>query len=173
MQAETIVLAGGCFWGTQRVLKLIPGVLRTEVGYANGPAQVGYETVRSGMTNCAEAVRLTFDAQKPGLARLIELFFSTIDPTRTDGQGGDIGRQYRSGVYYLSETQRPAIEKGLACVQKAYTAPLAVEIAPLSAFCRAEDMHQDYLEKNPGGYCHIGPMQLIRLAARLRELEEP
>ena len=172
MTEQTVYLAGGCFWGTERYLKLIPGVLSTEVGYANGNrAQVSYEAVCKENTGHAEAVRVVFDADALPLGRLLSLFFDAIDPTSVNRQGGDVGTQYRTGVYYTDACQRPEAERAFAELQKKLGAPVAVELLPLRQYCKAEEYHQDYLEKNPGGYCHIGIAEFVRLAARLKKLD--
>ncbi len=169
MTEQTVYLAGGCFWGTERYLKLIPGVLSTEVGYANGNrAQVSYEAVCKENTGHAETVRVRFDADALPLSALLSLFFDAIDPTSVNKQGADVGVQYRTGIYYADERQRPEAERALAALRAKLGAPLAVELLPLESYCAAEEYHQNYLEKNPGGYCHIGVTQFIRLAARLK-----
>lgn len=152
-----IYLAGGCFWGTQKYLSAIKGVTATEVGYANGRTQnPSYEEVCAQDTGHAETVRVQYDAQVLPLGFLLALFFEAIDPTSYNRQGGDTGPQYRTGVYYTNEADRPLIEQAFARLQKRLDRPLAVESAPLQNFYTAEEYHQKYLDKNPGGYCHIG-----------------
>ena len=155
---ETIYLAGGCFWGTQRYFDCLPGVLRTQVGYANGRTEAPtYEQVKYENTGHAETVQVTFDPGVISLTELLEQYYKVIDPLSVDRQGEDVGVQYRTGVYYADPAQRPVVEASLAGLQARYDQPLAVEALPLSNFCPAETYHQKYLEKNPGGYCHIAP----------------
>lgn len=163
---ETIYFAGGCFWGTEHFFKLIAGVLTTMAGYINSNVpDPTYRQVCSGQTNAAEAVQVQYDPQKVSLTLLCELYFMTIDPTSLNRQGNDVGTQYRTGIYYTSDKQVPeimqAVEKEAAKVGR----PLAVEVMPMHNFYPAEDYHQDYLDKNPGGYCHINP-KLFEIARK-------
>ena len=158
MTTETIYLAGGCFWGVQRYFDCLPGVLETEVGYANGKtANPTYEQVKRENTGHAETVRVVYDPAALSLEELLEQFYKAIDPTSVNKQGGDAGVQYRTGIYYTDPAQRPVIEASLARLQARYARPVAVEALPLSNFYTAEEYHQKYLDKNPGGYCHISP----------------
>lgn len=158
MTKKEIYLAGGCFWGTQHFMKLINGVIDSEVGFANSiVANPSYKTVCTGSTNAAETVKVTYDADKVSLSTLLKLFFMTIDPTSVNKQGGDCGTQYRTGIYYTSNDDRETISNELAELQKSYDKPLAIETMPLINFYPAEDYHQDYLDKNPDGYCHVSP----------------
>ena len=158
MRTETIYLAGGCFWGTQHYLDLLYGVQQTEVGYANGnTANPSYEDVKHRGTGHAETVKVVFDADAITLTDLLEQFFHAINPVSVNQQGEDKGVQYRTGVYYEDPAQEPVIRAALAKLQERYTEPLAVECLPLQAFYRAEEYHQDYLVKNPTGYCHLSP----------------
>lgn len=153
---KEIYLAGGCFWGTEKYLSLIKGVVETEVGYANGPtAQPSYEEVCSGSGH-AEAVRVVYRVDEVSLTRILELFYEVIDPVSVNRQGFDVGVQYRSGVYYVQEEDRKLILQSLQTLQRRYEKPLAIEAEPLRNFYPAEDYHQKYLDKNPHGYCHIG-----------------
>ena len=153
---KEIYLAGGCFWGTEKYLSLIKGVVETEVGYANGPtAQPSYEEVCSGSGH-AEAVRVVYRVDEVSLTRILELFYEVIDPVSVNRQGFDVGVQYRSGVYYVQEEDRKLILQSLQTLQRRYKKPLAIEAEPLRNFYPAEDYHQKYLDKNPHGYCHIG-----------------
>ena len=171
MQQREIYLAGGCFWGVQKYLDAIPGVLSTEVGYANGDrATISYPEVKTGLTGHAETVRVRFDAEVISLTTLLSLFFDAIDPLSHDRQGGDIGHQYRTGVYYADETLLPEIRSAEAALTAALGQTSAVEFLPLSQYCAAEDYHQDYLAKNPDGYCHIGPDTMARLKERIASL---
>jgi len=260
-ESKTIVLAGGCFWGIQKYLSLIPGVLSTQAGYANSVVEApGYEQVCTGATGAAEAVRVSYDPDVLPLRDLLDLFFEVIDPVTINRQGADVGAQYRTGIYYDGDaivaksdsvvarqsstqddlatiaaaatsstlviarsdndtapylviarsdsvaTRQPStaaastpplviarsseavtrqsstpddlatITAALAELQQHYAAPLAIEVAPLANFYPAEDYHQDYLDKNPGGYCHIDPRAFATVArkaellARIRQL---
>ncbi len=160
---KTICLAGGCFWGTQKFFQQFDGVLNTEAGYANGPdAPPSYEDVCRGSGH-AETVRIDYDETRISLTRLLEYYFLTIDPLSVDRQGGDAGHQYRTGIYYTEDAQLGEIRAVYERETEKAGAPLAVELAPLRNFFPAEDCHQHYLDKNPGGYCHI-PRGLLRLA---------
>lgn len=161
---KEIYLAGGCFWGTEHFLKQIDGVEVTQVGYANGNiANPTYEQVCTGTTDFAETVKVEYDPEKVDLPFLIDLYFKTIDPTSMNRQGGDRGTQYRTGIYYTDSADLPVIKETVQSLAANYTKPLVVEIEPLKNFYPAEDYHQDYLDKNPGGYCHIHP-ELFDLA---------
>lgn len=153
---STIVLAGGCFWGTQAFIRRIYGVARTLCGYANGcTLQPTYDDVCSGTTGYVEAVAVKYDHSKISLHDLLSKFFRTIDPTSKNMQGNDIGTQYRTGIYYTDEKDRKVIEHTIMQLQGRYDRPIVTEIMPLFCFFDAEDYHQDYLEDNPNGYCHV------------------
>ncbi len=153
---KTIYLAGGCFWGMQKFFDQFEGVLSTEVGYANGPTdETTYKEVCASSGH-AETVKIGFDEAKIGLVELLDYYFMAIDPLSVNKQGGDEGIQYRTGIYYDDESLLPAIRERCAAEEKKLGRPIAVEVKPLINFCSAEEYHQDYLEKNPGGYCHIG-----------------
>ena len=153
--ARTIYLAGGCFWGCQKYFDLMDGVLKTEVGYANGPtANPSYEEVKRHAGH-AETVRVVYDPERLPLRTLLEAYFRVIDPTSVNRQGGDEGIQYRTGIYYTDAADRPVARAALDALAERYEAPLAVELMPLACFYPAEEYHQKYLEKNPNGYCHI------------------
>ena len=165
---KEIYLAGGCFWGTEHFLKLIEGVEATQVGYANGNiANPTYKQVCTGTTDFAETVKVQYDPAKVDLPFLIDLYFKTIDPTSVNRQGNDRGTQYRTGIYYTDPADLPLIQETVNRLAATYTRPLAVEIKPLENFYPAEDYHQDYLDKNPGGYCHIHP-ELFELARKAK-----
>lgn len=152
-----IYLAGGCFWGLEEYLSGVRGVIGTEVGYANGKTQSPtYEEVCTGNTGHAETVRVEYDRAVLPLDFLLHLYFEAIDPTSVNRQGGDRGTQYRTGIYYTDEADFPVIKDAIDRLQKELNKPVAVEVKPLENFSRAEEYHQDYLKKNPGGYCHIG-----------------
>lgn len=155
---KTIYLAGGCFWGTAHLFSLVPGVKSTTAGYANSIiASPTYRQVCSGETNAAEAVQVVYDDSDVSLTDLLTLYFKSIDPISVNRQGGDAGTQYRTGIYYTDEQDIRVIEAHIATVQRRYKSPLAVEFKPLENFFPAEEYHQDYLYKNPGGYCHVDP----------------
>lgn len=155
---KSIYLAGGCFWGTERLMSLIPGVTATRVGYANSSIpNPSYRQVCTGTTGAAEAVEVTYDSEQIGLSDILTLYFRSIDPTSVNRQGGDSGTQYRTGIYFTDAADLPVIQAVVATVARRHVAPLAVEVMPLVNFYPAEDYHQDYLVKNPGGYCHVNP----------------
>jgi methionine-S-sulfoxide reductase len=153
---KEIYLAGGCFWGTEKYLGNLKGVIDTEVGYANGKTEnPSYEQVCRNDTGHAETVRVRYDDDVIGLGCLLELFFRVIDPTSLNRQGHDTGIQYRTGIYYTDPADEPAIRNSLDILQRSCGSPVMVECMPLSNFYDAEEYHQDYLDKNPTGYCHI------------------
>ena len=163
---KEIYLAGGCFWGTEHYFKQIRGVTATEVGFANGRINnPSYRQVCTEDTGFAETVRITYDPAIVGLELLLELYFKAIDPLSFEQQGEDCGNQYRTGVYYTDTEDLPVIEKVFREEQRKYEEPLAVEMLPLQNFYPAEEYHQDYLDKNPGGYCHL-PKALFDFAAK-------
>ena len=164
-----IYLAGGCFWGTQHFLKQIRGILSTAAGYANGNTEnPTYKEVYTDLTGYAETVSVEYDAEVISLSKILDLYFLTIDPTALNHQGEDIGTRYRTGIYYKSTDDLPVIEQEYQRVAAQYDHPLAVEIEPLHNYYPAEEYHQDYLEKNPQGYCHI-PRALM---AKVKELSQ-
>lgn len=153
---QEIYLAGGCFWGLEEYLANLPGVIETEVGYANGNTEnPSYEQVCRENTGHAETVHTVYDSEKISLGFLLERYFEVIDPTSLNRQGGDVGSQYRTGIYYVNEEDRLIAQKALDKLQQSYRKRIAVELLPLKNFYRAEDYHQKYLQKNPHGYCHI------------------
>ncbi|MGB9670710.1 MAG: peptide-methionine (S)-S-oxide reductase MsrA [Halothiobacillaceae bacterium] len=169
--SESIVLGMGCFWGAEKRMSEIPGVLDVESGYAGGDAEkAGYDDVlglekelRRGaarMRNHAEVVKVTFDPARVSLETILARFWENHDPTQGDRQGNDVGSNYRSAIYYTSETQRAVALKTRDIYQQALTKAgfgrITTEIAPLRNYNRAEDYHQDYLQKNPRGYCGLG-----------------
>ena len=162
--AKEIYLAGGCFWGTEHYFKQIRGVISTEVGYANGTTpNPTYEEVYTDTTGYAETVHIVYDSDVVDLRLLIEMFFRSIDPTSLNQQGADCGTRYRTGIYYTDEGDMETINSVYNAVAESAGEPLAVELCPLQNFYPAEEYHQDYLDKNPGGYCHI-PMALMIMA---------
>lgn len=159
---KTIYLAGGCFWGMQKFFDQFDGVLGTEVGYANGPdAAPSYRDVCNSSGH-AETVRIDYDDAVITLGFLLERYFTVIDPVAVNQQGEDRGIQYRTGIYYTQEDQLPTITEAYRREELKAGVPLAVEVAPLKNYFSAEEYHQKYLEKNPGGYCHI-PKRMFRL----------
>lgn len=165
---KTIYFAGGCFWGTARLFSLVPGVTGTVAGYANSCiASPTYEQVCTGNTGAAETVKVDYDPSRVGLTDLVMLYFRSIDPLAVNRQGNDVGTQYRTGIYYSDPEDAPVVETLIATLQRRHTSPLAVEYGSLQNFYPAEEYHQDYLEKNPGGYCHVDP-QLFREARNMQ-----
>jgi len=155
---ERALLAGGCFWGVEDLLRQLPGVLDVVVGYTGGntPNPV-YEKVKTGTTGHAEAVEIFFDPAKISYEEILRFFFKMHDPTTLNRQGNDVGTQYRSAIFYLTEEQKRTAECVRTEVDRSgkWKRPLTTEITPASEFYRAEEYHQDYLVKNPGGYtCH-------------------
>ena len=161
-----IYLAGGCFWGTEHYLKQIDGVTETQTGYANGHGKnPSYQEVCTDKTGFAEAVRVVYDPERLPLSMLLQLYFKSINPTSLNRQGNDIGTQYRTGIYYTNADDLPIIQAEMTKVAKRYDRPLQVEVLPLRNFYDAEDYHQDYLDKNPTGYCHL-PQALFDMASK-------
>lgn len=161
---KDIYLAGGCFWGAEHFFKQIAGVILTEVGFANGHTpEPTYEEVYTDTTGYAETVHIRYDSGRVGLSFLLRMFFKAIDPTSHNKQGEDEGTRYRTGIYYTDPGDLATIRFVFDEVQCRYAVPLAVEVEPLQNFFRAEEYHQDYLDKHPGGYCHL-PAELFRFA---------
>lgn len=153
---STIYFAGGCFWGIEAYMEKLYGVYDAESGYANGKtADPTYKEVSTGDTGHAETVKVSYDPNKISLDKLIRYLLMVIDPTSVNKQGNDIGSQYRTGIYYVDENDRQVIEDRLKKEQEKYDKEIVVEVKKLDNFYKAEDYHQDYLDKNPGGYCHI------------------
>lgn len=153
---KEIYLAGGCFWGTQAYFDTINGVILTEVGYANGVTEnPTYKQVCTGSTGFAETTKIIYDPLKINLYQLLEQYFRTINPTSLNKQGGDIGTQYRTGVYSLNSEDREIVREFFELVKNKYDKEIVVENKILENYYMAEEYHQKYLEKNPGGYCHV------------------
>jgi len=168
MKRQEIYLAGGCFWGTEHFFKLIEGVLETQVGFANGHTEdPTYQEVYTDTTGFAETVRVVYDAERVPLEFLLNMYFKAIDPTSLNRQGHDEGTRYRTGIYYTDEAELPVINKVYAEQQALYSQPLVVEREPLQNFYTAEEYHQDYLDKNPDGYCHL-PLELFEFAKKAK-----
>lgn len=167
---KTIYFAGGCFWGTEHFFKQIDGVINTTVGYANSLIpNPTYKEVCSGETMAAEGVEVQYDPERVDLTTLIDMYFLTIDPTSVNRQGNDRGTQYRTGIYYTDSIQQRAAIDAVKAREAKYGKPIAVEVKPLQNFYPAEEYHQDYLDKSPGGYCHINP-KLFTMARNVRKL---
>ena len=155
VDTETAILAGGCFWGMQDLIRKLPGVIRTRVGYSGGDTP--HATYRNHGTH-AEAIEVVFDPSKLGYRELLEYFFQIHDPTTTNQQGNDVGASYRSGIYYLSDEQRRVAEDTIADVDASglWPARVATELREAGTFWEAEPEHQDYLVRYPNGYtCHF------------------
>ena len=153
---KRIYLAGGCFWGVEAFMARVPGVADTTVGYANGEtANPTYEEVCRNNTGHAETVEVWYDPVAAPLEGLLTVFFTIIDPLSKNRQGMDVGKQYRTGVYCETEEDKKIAAAVFAEEQKKHSDPIVVELEPISHFYPAEEYHQDYLEKNPGGYCHV------------------
>ena len=149
-----IYLAGGCFWGLEEYFSRIEGVEETTVGYANGQVEsTNYQLIHQ--TDHAETVHLVYDEKRISLREILLYYFRVIDPLSVNKQGNDVGRQYRTGVYYTNQADKNVIEQVFVEQEKQLGQKIAVELEPLRHYVLAEDYHQDYLKKNPGGYCHI------------------
>ncbi|MBR3725693.1 MAG: peptide-methionine (S)-S-oxide reductase MsrA [Bacteroidales bacterium] len=170
MQTEKdLYLAAGCFWGAEHFFKQIQGVTFTEVGFANGHADnPSYEQVYTDTTGHAEAVHLRYDPLQVSLSYLLEMYFKAVDPTSLNQQGEDRGTRYRTGIYYSDPDDLPFIRLAMQQEAARYALPLQVEVLPLQCFFRAEDYHQDYLDSNPDGYCHL-PLSLFEYARKGRD----
>ena len=164
-----IYLAAGCFWGAEKYLKLIEGVTFTEVGFANGNTEnPTYKEVYTDQTGYAETVHLRYNPSIVSLRFLLEMYFKAIDPTSLNKQGEDEGTRYRTGIYYSNSADRAVIDEVVAEEAKKYGLPLCVEVEPLRNFYPADEYHQDYLDKNPTGYCHL-PVALFELAKKAKD----
>lgn len=161
---KEIYFAGGCFWGTEHYFKQIKGVVETAVGYANGHTpDPTYQEVYTDGTGYAETVKVVYDPKLISLELLTDLYFHSIDPLSLNKQGEDTGTRYRTGIYYTDQEDLPVLKKVYDQVASQYDTPLAVELEPLRNFYTAEEYHQDYLDKNPTGYCHL-PKALFEFA---------
>lgn len=161
---KEIYFAGGCFWGTEHYFKQLRGVVDTKVGYANGNTDnPTYREVCTDKTGFAETVCVVYDPDVITLEFLTEMYFRAIDPTSVDQQGPDIGSQYRTGIYYKDDDDKVEIGKVYDSMRQKLGSRMAVEFLPLKNFYYAEEYHQDYLDKNPAGYCHL-PSSLFRMA---------
>ena len=164
MENKTIYFAGGCFWGTEHYFKMIKGVVGTTVGYANSIIEnPSYKDVCSGDTLAAETVKVDYDPSLVSLEFLTRMFFHAIDPTSLNRQGNDIGTQYRTGIYYTDNEDLAVIYKVFEEQRSTTEGEIVVEVKALQNFYTAENYHQDYLDKNPDGYCHL-PYTLFEFA---------
>jgi peptide methionine sulfoxide reductase msrA/msrB len=169
---KEIYLAGGCFWGVQAYIDRIFGVEYTNVGYANGKSeQTDYNSIKK--TGHAETIYVVYDPEKIILDELLGYYYGIIDPTSLNKQGSDQGTQYRSGIYYVDEEDRKTIESVTAKEQAKYSEKIVTEIKPLENYILAEDYHQNYLEKNPGGYCHIDLSKIPREKPKVNPEDYP
>ena len=163
-----IYFAGGCFWGTEHFFKQIEGVMQTEVGFANGDTPFPtYKDVYTDQTGYAETVRVVYDGDVVDLEFLIDMFFHAIDPLSLNRQGEDEGTRYRTGIYYTSPEDLETIQHVYKAKELEAGQTFVVEVEPLKNFFRAEDYHQDYLDKNPDGYCHL-PLSLFEFARKAK-----
>jgi methionine-S-sulfoxide reductase len=153
---ETATLAGGCFWGVEELIRKLPGVIDTMVGYTGGSlANPRYEDVKTGRTGHAESLQIVFDPQKISYDEILDYFFRLHDPTTVNQQGNDRGTQYRSIIFYHDDKQRDAAERAKQRAQPKWPRPIVTEVVPAAKFWTAEDYHQDYLQRIPWGYtCH-------------------
>ena len=152
---ETATFAAGCFWGTEEFFRKLPGVVETRVGYTGGKtSSPKYDDMHDGHTGHAESVEIKFDPEKVSYIRLLDQFFKMHDPTTLNAQGNDVGTQYRSAIFYHDEKQRKDSEDFVTKVNhsRAWKKPVVTEVAKASKFWPAEEYHQKYLIKNPGGY---------------------
>lgn len=153
---KDVYLAGGCYWGTQKFLDSLQGVVHTEVGFANGNTpDPTYDQVKHDDTGYTETVHVQYDDTVLSLSTLLELFFNVIDPTSLNRQGSDTGTNYRTGIYTVCDADLLTARESLNNLQKRYDQPVVVECEPLRCFYPAHEAHQKYLDKNPGGYCHV------------------
>lgn len=171
MNKKTIYLAGGCFWGAEHFFQQIGGILGTRTGFANGNTEnPSYKEVYTDTTGFAETVKIDYDADRMPLEKLLNLFFMIIDPTSLNKQGEDEGTRYRTGIYYTDPEELVTIQKVYAEQEAKAGQPLAVEVEELRNWYSAEDYHQDYLNRNPDGYCHL-PLKTFVYAKMFSEME--
>lgn len=155
---KTIYFAGGCFWGVEKYFSLVKGVESTRVGYANGKLDnPSYEDLKNGLDTASETVKIDYDESIISLEKLLELYLRVVDPYSLNKQGEDEGLQYRTGVYYLDSKDEQIIRNYFS---SHLDNNFKIEILPLAKFFLAEEYHQDYLHKNPNGYCHINMAKL-------------
>ena len=153
-----IYFAGGCFWGVEKYFSMVKGVLDTKVGYANGTLpNPSYEDLKHGLDNASETVMIMYDEKQVSLEKLLELYLRVVDPYSINKQGEDEGVQYRTGIYYVDKAEESLIKEYF---KKNLKVDYKIEVLPLAKFYLAEEYHQDYLNKNPQGYCHINMAKL-------------
>lgn len=172
MTKQRATFGAGCFWGVEAAMKLLPGVVATQVGYIGGSSErPTYEDVLTHRTGHVEAVQVEFDPGKVSYSTLVDLFWLIHDPTQGDRQGNDVGNQYRSVIFYHSEEQKQQAEASTAALQASgqYAGPITTTIEPAATFWPAEEYHQDYLAKTPGGYCHVNMGKVKEFVATLGE----
>ena len=169
METKEIYFAAGCFWGTERLYQSIEGVVDTECGFANGNPEItpDYQRVCQGDTEYRETVYVRYDPRKVTLPQLLKAYFHVVDPTVYNRQGPDQGSQYQTGIYYTDEASGQIV-KAYAAEEAGKYPVFATEIMPLQVFVPADDRHQDYLLKNPGGYCHISPVTFQEIDKLIR-----
>lgn len=162
---EVIYFAGGCFWGIEKLMQSIPGVVNATSGYANGQGDKvpTYSSVSTGLTGYRETVRVEYEVDKVSLDALVFAYFQVIDPTVENAQGNDYGSQYQTGIYYADEAAKSTVER-IAAIVKGHYLDFVVEIEPLERFYDAEEYHQNYLDKNPEGYCHISKDEISSIS---------
>ncbi|MCM3758303.1 peptide-methionine (S)-S-oxide reductase MsrA [Sporosarcina aquimarina] len=173
-EMHKIYFAGGCFWGVEAYFAKLYGVQDTVSGYANGTGEnPSYEDVIKGDRDFVETVEVTYDPDRISLESLIDHLFQVIDPTSVDKQGNDVGVQYRSGIYYSDESDAEIVKEAVKDEQQFYKKDIVTEAAPLDNFYKAEEFHQDYLVKNPNGYCHINLQALndVKIQPIIRDEE--
>ncbi|MCL2761504.1 MAG: peptide-methionine (S)-S-oxide reductase MsrA [Desulfuromonadales bacterium] len=159
-----IYLAGGCFWGVEKYLSSIKGVIATEVGYANGNTEnPSYEDVCYNETGHAETVKVIYNKSVLPLEKLLALYYEIIDPTSVNRQGPDFGEQYRTGIYYTDVNDEAVIRDSIIALQKKKQKPVVIEVESLKNYYPAEGYHQKYLDKNPNGYCHIPKSKIEKI----------
>lgn len=167
---KVIYLAGGCFWGVEKLVQSIPGVVEGTSGYANGSFEnPTYEEVKKGNTNFRETVRVEYDSSRVSLKTILVAYFAVVDPSVENQQGNDIGSQYQTGIYY-SDAESMAIVDEVVKQEKAKVDVFKVEISPLLSFYDAEEYHQNYLDKHPTGYCHISSDELEKVKRIIEKL---
>lgn len=171
---KVIYLAGGCFWGLEKYMENIPGVIDAVSGYANGKTErkVSYEEVCTGATGCRETVRVVYDPKKVFLETLLFAFFRVIDVAAENRQGNDVGTQYQAAVFYPDTESREVAEKVFAIEKSRAPEGFYVLLEPLKIFHEAEEYHQNYLTKHPGGYCHISPAELAEAKQLVTEAKK-
>ena len=159
---KRILIGGGCFWGVEAYYKRLKGVIETSVGYANGNFDnPSYEDLKSHKATHVEAVEIKYDPKIISLTNILEHFFRFVDPVAINKQGEDEGIQYRSGIYYQDDSDHKLIKEYIAKQQKNYSKPIRIEVLKEAGYFLAENYHQDYLDKNPSGYCHVN-LKLIK-----------